>query len=46
MVKFVYSASEAQGSQLRILAADLRAAHQAMLLRCPIYKIEEDGHGC
>ena len=45
-VKFACSALAARGSLVRILGADLRTAHQAMLWRRPTYKVEEDGHGC
>ena len=46
VVKFVYSASVAWGSQVQILGTDLHTTHQAMLWRHPTYKIEEDWHGC
>ena len=42
VVKFVRSASAAQGSLVQILGADPCTAQQAMLWRHPIYKIEED----
>ena len=45
-VKFVCSASVAQGSLVRILGVDLYTAHQAMLWWCPTYKIEEDWQRC
>ena len=46
VVKFVHSASAAQGSQVQNPGADLHGAHQAMLWWRPTYKIEEDRHGC
>ena len=46
VVKFVCSASAAQASQVWILGADLHISHQAMLWRCPTYKIEEYWHRC
>ena len=46
MVKFVNSALAAQGLHVPFMGADLHTAHQAMLERCPIYKIEEDWHRC
>ena len=42
VVKFTRSASEACGLLVQIPHADLHTAHQAMLWRCPTYKIEED----
>ena len=42
VVKFAHSASVTQGSRVRILGMDLDTAHQAMLWRCPTYKLEED----
>ena len=35
VVKFMRSASAAQGSQVQILGADLHTAHQAMLWQHP-----------
>ena len=46
VVKFMYSASVAQGSRVQIPGTDLHTAHQAMLKWRPTYKVEEDGHGC
>ena len=46
VVKFAHSASAAQGSQVWIPGTDLRITHKAMLWQHPIYKVEEDGHGC
>ena len=41
-VKF---ARQTWGTPVWILAVDLCTAHEAMLWRCPTYKIKEDGHG-
>ena len=38
VVKFVYSASGAQGSPVQILGVDLHTAHQAMLWQHPTQK--------
>ena len=46
VVKFVDSSLVAQGLQVQMPGADLHTTHQAMLWRCPTYKIEEDWHGC
>ena len=46
VVKFVCSASAAQGSWLRIPGTDIHTVHQAMLWQHPTYKTEEDGHRC
>ena len=46
VVKFMCSASVAQGSCVQILGADLHTTHQVMLWQHPIYKIEEDWHRC
>ena len=46
VIKFPCSTSVVQGLQVQILGMDLRTVHQAMLLQCPTYKIEEDWHGC
>ena len=46
VVKFTHSALAAQDSQVRILDVDLHTADQAMLWRCPMYKVEEDWHRC
>ena len=40
MVKFVHSASAAQGSQVRIPGTDLHTTHQVMLRWRPTYKIK------
>ena len=42
MVKFVRSASTAQGSPVWIPGTDLHTAYQAMLWWHPTYKVEED----
>ena len=42
MVKFACSTSEAQGTQVQILGADLHTAHQAMLWWCPTYQKERN----
>ena len=44
VVKLVLSTSVAWGSQVQIPDVDLHAAHQAMLLRHPAYKIEGDSY--
>ena len=46
VIKFMCSAVAAWGSWVRIPGMDLHSAHQAMLWRRPIYKIEEDWHRC
>ena len=47
MLKFTHSVLEAQSSQVGIPGADLlHTAHQAMLQRRPIDKVQEDWHGC
>ena len=46
MVKFMCSVSVAWGLHVWILDMDLNTIHQAMLWRCPTYKIEEDWHIC
>ena len=46
MVNFACSALAAQGSQVWIPGADLHTTYQAMLWRCPMYRVEEDGHQC
>ena len=46
MVKFVCSASEARGSLVWILGADMAPLRKPCCGRCPTYKVEEDGHGC
>ena len=45
-LKFTRSASEAQGSLVRILGADMAALGKPCCGRRPTYKVEEDGHGC
>ena len=45
VVTFVHSASAAQGFPVQILGVDSTSAYQAMLW-CPVFKIEEGGHGC
>ena len=46
VVKFMCSASAALGLWVRIPGTDIHTAHQAMLSRCPTYKIAEDWHRC
>ena len=46
VVKFVFSASVAQGSWAWIPGVDLCMAHQAMLWWHPTYKIGKDWHRC
>ena len=46
VVKCVRSASVAQGSQVRILGADMTLLGMPCCGRRPTYKVEEDGHGC
>ena len=46
MVEFTCPTSEAQGSRVHVLGADLRTTPQAMLWWRPTYKTEEDGHRC
>ena len=46
VVKFTPSTSAAQGLQVRILGTGLYINHQAMLWQGPMYKIEENWHGC
>ena len=46
MVKLTCSASAAGGLPVWIPGADQSTACQAMLWWRPIYKVEEDGHGC
>ena len=46
VVKFVHSASVAQGLWVQITGADLHTTCQAMLWWHPTYKIEEDWHRC
>ena len=40
VVKFTHSTLVAWGSRVQIPGTDLHTAHQAMLWRCPTYKIE------
>ena len=44
-VKCTRSASVAQGSPVRILGADMALLGKPRC-RHPMYKVEEDGHGC
>ena len=46
MVKFACSASEALGSLVQILGADMAPLVKPCCGRCPTYKVEEDGHRC
>ena len=46
VVKFTDSTLAAPGLQVQILGADLRTTHQAVLTRCPTYKIEEEWQRC
>ena len=46
VVKFMHSALATWSLWVWILGTDLCTAHQAMLLQCPTYKIEEEGHRC
>ena len=46
VIRFAYSTLVAWGSQIQILGTDLHTAHQAVLWRCPTYKIEEDWNRC
>ena len=46
VVKFVHSASAAQGSPVWILGMNLHTAHQTILWQHPIYKLKEDCHRC
>ena len=46
MVKFTRSASAAWGSPARIPGADMAPLGKPRCGRHPIYKVEEDGHGC
>ena len=46
VVKFMHSASAAQGLQVQILSFDLHTTHQAMLWQRPTYKVEKDWHRC
>ena len=47
VVKFVCSASAAQGSRVQILGMDLHTTHQAMLWQMShIQKMQEDWHRC
>ena len=46
VVKFVHSALVAKSSWVLIPGSDLYTTHQAMLWRCPTYKMEEDWHRC
>ena len=43
-VKCARSASEASGSPVRILGADVALLGKPCCGRCPTYKVEEDGH--
>ena len=45
-VKFMRSASVAQGSPVQIPGTDLHTAGKPCCGRHPTYKVEEDGHGC
>ena len=45
-VKFMHSASVAQGSWVWILGTDLCMSHLAMLWQHATYEIEEDWHRC
>ena len=46
VVKFICSASAAQGLRVWILGVDLCTAYQAVLWQHSTYKIEEDWHRC
>ena len=46
VVKFTWSTSTAQGSQVRILGTGLHTAHQARLWQHPAYKIKKDWQRC
>ena len=46
VLKFTHSSSVAWGLQVQILGTDLHTAHQAMLWRHPMYKIEEGWQRC
>ena len=46
MVRFMGSASVAQGSWVQILGMNLHTTHQATLWQHPTYKTEEDWHRC
>ena len=46
VVNFTLSALAALGLSVRISCGDLCIIYQAVLLQCPTYKVEEDGHGC
>ena len=45
-VKFAHSASAAQGSLVRIPGADMTLLGEPCCGRHPMYKVEEDRHGC
>ena len=45
-VKCAHSASEAWGSLVRIPGVDMAPLGTPCCGRRPIYKVEEDGHGC
>ena len=46
VVKFAPSASVAGGSPVQIPGADMALLGKPCCGRHPIYKVEEDGHGC
>ena len=46
VVKFMHSASAAQGSWVQIWGTDLHTICQAVLWWHPTYEIEEDWHRC
>ena len=45
-VKFAHSALAAQGSLVQIPSADMAPLGKPCCFGRPIYKVEEDGHGC
>ena len=46
VAKFTCSTSVVQDFRVPLLGADLHTTRQAILWQHPIYKIEEDWHGC